>query len=96
MTVMGQAPKPIVLPETWTRVLGLPLAGVLSLGALWRSRLIWRDRSETAAPIQGMARADDGGGQRRGYWRDRAVFAPDPRLRTAGRWPGARGRTSVV
>jgi len=61
MTVMGQASKPIVLPETWTRVLGLPLAGVLSLGALWRSRVIWRDRSETAAPIQGMARADDGG-----------------------------------
>jgi hypothetical protein len=58
---MGQAPKPIVLPASRTRVLGLPLAGVLSLGALWRSRLIWRDRSETASPIQGMARADDGG-----------------------------------
>jgi aryl-alcohol dehydrogenase-like predicted oxidoreductase len=30
-----------------------------------------------------------------GYWRERAVFAPDPRLRTAARWPGAAAELAL-
>jgi hypothetical protein len=33
--------------------------------------------------------------ERRGYWRERAVFAPDPRLRTAARWPGAAAELAL-
>jgi hypothetical protein len=31
----------------------------------------------------------------RGYWRDRAVCAPDPRLRTAARWSGAAAELAL-